>query len=306
MPNDWITTIGLIAATVLGGAATGAAWRRWRGRAAEPQTPGRFVVTCGWLITLITVGLLIYRAVTMHETWEPLTTHVDGLLLLVGLLGLAIAYLQSVGRLRGLDVFGLPIVTVALAWAVCASWWTLDSSRFDVAGVWEGLHIVSVYLGVAAAGLAAATGAMYLVAQRQLRRRDDPAQGFRLLGRMASLETIETNLMRWAAVGFVVLTIALGLGIVQATTTATDMGSQWWASPKVWGAALAWAALGLVMHARIAPRLRGRTAASVSLLGFVLLLVVLVVALSVGGCAHYDDAPLNGSAVSANEREGLD
>ncbi|NBB83445.1 MAG: hypothetical protein GVY28_08565 [Alphaproteobacteria bacterium] len=309
MPDDWTTTISLTVATLLAGAATGLAWRRWRSRVAGS---GAVVPACTGLVTLLAAALLAYRALTMHETWRPLTTHVDGLLLLVGLLGLAIAYLQSVGRLRGLDVFGLPIVTVALAWAVCASWWTFDTSRFDIAGVWEGLHVVCVYVGVAAGGLAAATGAMYLVARRQLRRRDDPARGIRLLGRLASLETIESHLMRWATVGFVVLTIALGLGIVQATTGAGGtadtggMAGRWWASGKVWGAALAWGALGLVMHARTAPRLRGRAAACISIVGFVLLLVVLATALSVGGCAHYDDRPLDASAAFAIEREGLD
>ena len=180
-------------------------------------------------------------------------------------------------------VFGLiilPIVTVALLWAVCASWWTFDTSRFDIAGVWEVLHIVSVYLGVAAAGLAAATGTMYLAVRRQLRRRDDPARGFRLLGSMASLEAIEAALMRSATAGFVLLTVALGLGVVQATTASTPMGGAWWASAKVWGAAAAWAASGVVMHARIAPRLRGRVAATISLIGFIVLLLVLAVALS--------------------------
>ncbi len=285
MPQDLPTTIALLAGLLIAAAATVASWRRWRRASAEP---GR--VFGVWAVVALATGLLIYRAVQAGDGWRPLDTHVDGLLLLVGLLGLAVGYLRTIGRMRGLELFAWPIVTVALAWAVCASWWTFDTSRFDIAGVWDGLHIASVYLGVAAAGLAAATGAMYLVADRQLRRRDDPARVVRLLGRMASLEAIEANLMRSATAGFILLTLALGLGIVQATTTATSMGESWWASTKVWGAAAAWAALGLIMHARVAPRLRGHAAAAISLVGFVVLLAVLAVALSMSGCANYDMA----------------
>jgi len=302
MPNDWPTTIGLIIATLASAAATVVAWLRWRARAAESSS--RFVSASIWLIAAIAVGLLVYRGVTIHDDWRPLTTHVDGLLLLVGLLGLAVAYLQSVGRMRGLDLFVLPIVTIALLWAVCASWWTFNTARFDITGVWGKLHIIVVYLGVAAAGLAAAIGAMYLVARRQLRRRDDPAAGIRLLGRMASLEAIEANLLRAATAGFILLTLALGLGIVQAATAATQMDPAWWAQPKIWGAAAAWAALGLVMNARVNPRLRGRAAAAVSLAGFVVLLAVLAVALSAGGCSHYDDTIRIGSDDTAIDVEG--
>ncbi len=304
MPNDWITTGGLILATLLAGAATVAAWRGWR----ADQAPGnRWVRTGIWLITLIAAGLLVYRAATIHDdSWRPLSTHVDGLLLLVGLLGLAIGYLLTVGRMRGLDVFSLPIVTIALLWAVCASWWSFDSSRFDPTGTWGAVHIVIVYLSVAATGLAAAGGAMYLVVRRQLRRRDDPARGIRLLGRMARLETVEANFMNWAIAGFVLLTLSLGLGVVQATTATSNLGPAWWASPKVWGAAAAWIALGLVMHARLLPRLRGRPAAAVSILGFVVLWVVLAAALSAGGCASYDGTPLTGSDSSTIEGQGSD
>ncbi len=295
MPEDLVTTIGLVVIALLG--VVGAGGALWRVRSARHDR--RFAALVATLVGTIAAGLLVYRAAVGEQPWKPLASHVEGVLLLIGLLGAALAYLAWINRLRGVEVFGLPVVAVLGLWGVCASWWTFRP--FDIRGVLDGVHIAAAYLGIAAAALAAAAGGEYLLVQHLLRKRGEPTRRIRVLGQMASLESIEAWMINAATAAFVLVSLVLVVGAVDAMAHATSLGTAWYAQPKVIGAAAGWLLLAGVCHVRFAPRFRGARAATLALLGFVVILVVLAMAVSLTGCGQWHGQVRIGSDQTAVE-----
>jgi ABC-type uncharacterized transport system permease subunit len=277
-----MTTVGMVAMTLLAGVATAAAFMRLRGRPTTKAVERAATVT----IMLMSVALLIYHAVVIHKTWAPLEAHVDGLLLLIALLAIVTIYLQFVGRLRGVDLFLLPTTAMLCAWGICASWWSYQEFT-GAALAWNTLHLISVYLGAAAVAAAAAAGALFLYVQHQLKRRDNPAEAFRRLGNLTNLESLDRTIVRSATVGFLLLTVAMITGFVSGHGGAKGGSptSNPWFDAKVIGSMVAWLIMGLVAHVRFAPTFRGRRAAQLSLIGFVVLLVVMALAVAMPGCS---------------------
>ncbi len=284
MPQDWPSTICLILITLLALVAKVASVQRLRGR-GETGSERRIIErVCTGLAAVVAFGVLCYRAVVVSESWALLEAHVDGLLLLIAVLCVVVSYIQWTKILRGVEMFLLPVLVVLSGWAVCASWWTLRP--FNVGAVWNAVHIVSVYLGITAVTMSAAIAGLYLYVRHQLKRRDNPADALKRLGKLASLETLDAAIVRFGTLGFILISLALVTGFTTELTseTPTAMGAGWWYSPKVIGSAVAWLIYAAVTHVRYVPTVRGRRAAWLLIIGFVLLLAVLAIAATLPGC----------------------
>ena len=273
-PDDWITTTALAGATLTATAGAVAAFTRTSGARRLERLAAVATAVLG-------AGVFCYRALAVHHQWSALPSHVDGLALLVALLAAAVVYLQWSGRLPGAGLFALPLLALLALWGVCASWWTLR--LFEIGSVWQAVHRVSVYAGTVGLAAAAVAGGLWLYVDRQLRGRDHMAQRFAVLGRLGNLESIEQTITRSATLGFVLLTLGLLTGWVVVLAGPTRLGEGWWHSPKVILAAVVWVIFALVMHVRLVPVFRGRRAAVLSILGFVLLLGVMGLAQMLGG-----------------------
>ncbi len=268
--TDTATSIPLILMTALSAAAATLAVRRLRAARPQEQRPNTSP-TQHLLVGLIAVGcitLLLLRWLLLWESWEPLHAHVDGLLLMCASFAGAVLYIQTRPKLRGLAAFALPLLTLMLAWAICASLWTYRPFRLDtLEPAWLVFHTTSTYLGLLCCALGAIGGAMYLYVQGRLKSKHA------VPGRLASLETLETLIIRAATLGFVLLTLSLVSGVVLVTRgEGTALGIEWWVSPKVILATLAWAVYALLMNIRHASAFRGRRAAWLAIFGLVLLL----------------------------------
>ena len=277
-PQDWFTTAGLIAATISSIVACIAAAVRLlrmpqRGRTLEIAAVITATVICG--------AVFMYRAFAVHQSWVPLQSHVDGLALLAGLVGMVVMWSYWTRRLQGLNVFLLPVMALVSLWGVCAGWWSWKP--FDISSVWTSVHLFSVYIGTLSVAAAAAKGALWLYVDRQLRARTHQAQRLHRLGALANLESIEVGITRSATIGFVLLTIGLITGLIITTGGESRLGPGWWYSAKVVLAAGVWAIYALVMHVRFVPTFRGRRAAILSIVGLVLLIVVLGISQALPG-----------------------
>ncbi len=276
-PQDWITTAGLMAATAASAAACGGAIKRLccaGGWDTALQRSGTLIAT------LLCAAVFLYRAFAVHQSWLPLQSHVDGLSLMAALLGATITYLHLTQRLPGVGLFALPVLVMLTLWGVCASWWTLRP--FSIESVWATAHLMSVYLGSLAFAAAAAAGALWLYIDRQMRSKDHRAQRLQTLGRLGDLESIEAAIHFAATFGFVLLTIGLITGVI-ILTGAAEISRDWWRSPKVVLAAAVWLIFALVMHVRFVPTFRGRRAALLSILGFILIVMAMAVAQTLPG-----------------------
>ena len=269
--HETLITAGLVILTLLSLAAWAMSIRSLRSGAGHAGFRDRHAIL--WAITLGSGALFLAEAAA--NGYRPLTAHVDGLTLIAALFGATILYLQRRPRMEFADAFALPLLTLLLAWAVCASRWTyfrFDSgAELPVHRVWMTFHLIGVYGGTFSSAIAAMAGAMFLYVQHRLHlRRDLPG-----LTRLASLETLEKIIIRQATLGFSLLTLALVTGLVIATAGPTKLGEGWWHTPKVILAAAAWLVFALLMNARAASTFRGTRAAWLGITGLVLLLATL-------------------------------
>ena len=278
-----VTNLTLVLLTLVGVAASGVAWRRLREtmrlvsggparvEVRDAERPSKLALNA--LVAVLGAGagaLLVYRWRWLGEGGSPLAAHVDGLLLIAALLAAVGLYVQSRPRLGGMAAFYLPVLTLLLGWAVCASAWTYHPFAIDTLHpVWRGVHLVGVYLGTLGCAVAAVGGGMYLFVERQLKNKVNP----RGLLRLASLESLERFVQQAAMLSFGLLTLGLVSGVV-IQRDADALGPGWWYSPKVMLAFAAWAVYAVVMNVRVATVFRGRRAAWLAIGGFVLLLAV--------------------------------
>lgn len=269
-----MTTILLLALTLIAAALWALAVDRLRGssrldeRFARSQWAGLAVIPIG-------CGVVFFgRWFWVTGLWQPLQTHLDGLLLMATLLGVTLLYMHARPRLRGLTAFALPVLMLALLWAICAVNWTYEPFHISPGDLWLYLHLFTIYVGTVSAFIAAIAGGMYLFIQRRLQRKTPVGPGSHL----ASLETLESLIIHTATLGFVLLTLGLVSGLVIVTERSTLLGPAWYASLKVWLSAGAWLAYALVMNVRYASAFRGARAAYLSIAGMVLLIATYGVA----------------------------
>ena len=264
------TSLSLILATLASLAAIVLAVRRIR-QADTKTGPLWPIQSLLGLVTLLCLGAFVYRVQVVHKAWVPVQAHVDGLLLIGLLLAPAIIYIQSRPRLFGLSLFAIPLLTLTLAWGVCATLWTYRPFSLDTfAPAWTVFHFTMTYLGLLSYAIGAAGGAMYLFVQGRLKAK----AGLGQVNPMASLETLETLIIRAATLGFVLLTLSLVSGLVMVTNAveATSLGKAWWSSPKVWLASAAWIVYAVLINVRSFSTVRGRRAAWLAIAGLVLVL----------------------------------
>jgi len=139
--------------------------------------------------------------------------------------------------------------------------------RDYVRKAWLWAHRITMFIGAMAFLLAAAVGAMYLINNRRLRHKHvlpGPDLG--------SLERLEKLTLAYVSLGFALLTIGMILGLAHYK----QLGSNWFANPKFVLGIAAWVVYALVLHSPINPAFRGRRAALLSIIGFLLIFGVFV------------------------------
>ncbi len=270
--HEIFNTIGLSILTLLAAWLSAVAVIRLRS-SGDGVTAWSVRMMRGYVV--LTVGcvlLFVHRWWVVSGQWLPLEAHVDGLILICALLAAGLWFLQQRWKVPGVGLFALPMLVVLLAWSVCASQWTFRP--FAISSVWMMIHLAGVYTGTLGFVAAAGAGAVFLMIDALLRKKQNP----QIITRLGSLEATERLMIRSAALGFALLTIGLVSGLVIVTSGPTSMGPGWWHDPKVVLGVLAWASYGLVMNVRHTTHFRGKRAAVLSIAGLVLLLSTFAVA----------------------------
>lgn len=196
--------------------------------------------------------------------WQPLTSHLDGLLLICTVLIAMLAFLDRPAHLPGMTAFILPIVTLLLAWAICAAQWTWYV--FEIETVWLIIHRIAVYVGGLGAVVVCGLGAMFLGAEYRLRRRQHLTDDMKL----ASLERIERLLVRLAAVTAALLTIVILFGFIEMFTDPRADTN--WLDLKIWLGTLAWLIYLAIPIMSADGRYRGKPVAWLGIVAFLLVL----------------------------------
>jgi ABC-type uncharacterized transport system permease subunit len=231
------------------------------GEARYPGMPGRLAtwgVRIGWLVQ---TALLVLQA-TRAEGF-PWSTWAGSLNLFVWLV--VGAYLiwgcQPRYRLLGLAVLPLAVVLFALA---RVGGGTGIGTRGHYSNLFLVLHVGLVLAAFAGFTLAAALSALYLWQERRLKRRE--ATIFRL--RAPALSRLDELSARTIAIALPALTLGIAVGIARLS----DRGGGFDALMAV--TLLTWMVYGGYLAVRYMAGWRGRRAAHLALVGFLLVAVV--------------------------------
>jgi ABC-type uncharacterized transport system permease subunit len=222
------------------------------------RVAAKALVYCGLLVG---AGVLAWHS-ARRGNWLPLADNFDALVWLGLLLAAFVMYTQLTRPLRGLDWFVLPIVVLLLVLA--AVFGRTNPHEYDARSVWLWTHRVTAYGGAVGFALAAAVGAMYLIVNHRLRTKTPAGSGAG--AGFASLERLEHLTLASVTLGFSLLTVGAVTGVFRI------MGEGKYTPPaKIILALAVWLVYALVLHSPINPSFRGRRAAVLSVVGFVLM-----------------------------------
>lgn len=135
----------------------------------------------------------------------------------------------------------------------------------SLASAWLPAHVAPAFLGYAILVVASGVSGLYLFQEKQLKSRRPP----RLAQRMPSLETLDALNYRCVAWGFALFTIGIITGSILAKVA---WGTFWSWEPVQILSIIAWLLYAVLLQTR-SFGWRGRRAATLTLAGFVLLVV---------------------------------
>lgn len=135
----------------------------------------------------------------------------------------------------------------------------------SLASAWLPAHVAPAFLGYAILVVASGVSVLYLLQERQLKSK----RARRLAQRMPSLETLDALNYRCVAWGFALFTIGIVTGSILSKVA---WGTFWSWEPVQILSLLAWLLYALLLQTR-SIGWRGRRAATLTLAGFVILVV---------------------------------
>ncbi len=138
--NDILTTVSLTSLTLLSLAVSVMAIVRLVRKTPALRGEGVLLIICA----LGSGALFIYRWLLVYGKLPPVEAHVDGLLLIAALLAAAVLFLRGPSRLPGITPFAAPVLTLLLAWAICAGTFTFQ--LFNLASPVRTFHVIGVYV----------------------------------------------------------------------------------------------------------------------------------------------------------------
>ncbi|MEW5744274.1 MAG: c-type cytochrome biogenesis protein CcsB [Nitrospirota bacterium] len=130
---------------------------------------------------------------------------------------------------------------------------------------WLGIHTFLAFLGNAAFAVAFGVGIMYLLQEHYLKAKRTHG----LFKRLPSLQVLDEINYKLITLGFPLLTLAIITGALWAENA---WGSYWRWDPKETWSLITWFIYALVLHIRLTAGWRGKKAAILSIIGFVVVL----------------------------------
>ena len=232
------------------------------------ETQNRIGLGCvvtGWLLQTATLALRWVQAghVPVVGAYESITT-------LTWAVVAVYLVLEWRTRIKALGLYVMPAVLVFLAVA-----WTAYSPPAALRPALKSdivvIHVVVIFTAVAAFVVAGGAALIYLIEERELKRRKIGP----VLGRLPSLRTLDQLVNHAVMFGLPFLSMGIVAGVIRAETFGVG---HWWTDAVVLLAVLAWAIYAGLLYLRHASGWRGRRSAWLALAGLVCLLAIRLVA----------------------------
>ena len=253
-----IATSFAIAAVIAWSASAAISVADLFGEGARTQRVARAGCVVG---TVFTIAALI--GIIRYQGFAAAVAHANRFLFLATVVGVGATVLQRRINMRAANAF------VGVFGAVSVTAFLLAPARLAEAPVGSllSIHIGLVLAGIGTFALAAVASILYLVQERQLRKRNFGS----LFHKLPSLEELDTAGFRLVAWGFVVYTAALILGFVWTAQSESPLSNG-----RVALAIIAWGIFAGVIHTRLTTGWRGRQSAIMTVAACVATYIVLM------------------------------
>jgi ABC-type transport system involved in cytochrome c biogenesis permease subunit len=215
----------------------------------------------------------------------PISGAFDSLAVIAWWVALAYFLVEHLVRIKVLGVLMVPIAVFLLAW----SGLSYQPGTPEIAEVVRStriwLHLAMVFTAYAAFTLAAGAAVLYLVQERQLKKKRLDSAFFK---RLPPLHQVDELQYRAVVVGVLFATVGLMLGISQAVARAGTQGVPitWYDSPLVIVALIMWALYVIYLVLRRYSGWEGRRAAWLAIVGLAVISVLSYIARTGRGGFH--------------------
>lgn len=238
-----------------------------------------FTTAAGFVLQTASIGL------RSTATGGTQLTGANVLVLMAWALVLVYFVLEHMMKVK---TYGALLVPAALVMMLIAQ--VLGLSRSVLADVtpaqaelldnWRvGIHVALITFANAGYLVSAAASLLYLIMERQLKER----KASKLFSRLPSLAQADAVARRSVLWAFPAYSAGLLLGIMRAIETDVEL---WWADPRVILAVIVWLVFAAYLALRWRHGWQGRRGAYLSLAGFVLVVVLAVLARTVPAGFH--------------------
>jgi HemX protein len=203
---------------------------------------------------------LILRTIAFNH--PPITNVFEIFTVLAFSISFAYFILELLTDIRGTGPF---IIIISIIFQIISSLFIED--LIEVKEVLRnnllGSHVLSALIGYAGITISAVYGLLYLILYKEIKLNKFGI----VFDRLPSLEVLETLSFYSAAIGFVMLTIAIVIGIIWLPIAFPNFS---FADPKLIGTSIVWVLYGIGIIAKFFGKWRGRKVILFSIIGFVL------------------------------------
>jgi cytochrome c-type biogenesis protein CcsB len=206
---------------------------------------------------LHTVGLLVRFA---EAGYTPVTSLHEAMSFFAWSIVGVYSALQLRYKLASLGAFVSPLALIFVLAALVIPG-QIEPLPAALQSYWLPVHVLLLFVGDGAFALAAAAGAMYLIQERQLKRKRLGAWFHRL----PNLDVLDELNYRCVTIGFPLLTMGIITGAIWAQQA---WGTYWSWDPKETWSLITWLLYAALLHGRMTVGWRGRRAAWWALIGF--------------------------------------
>jgi len=225
-----------------------------------------------WSYRLLVIGFLCHTLYLAHQYYLLGAAPVLSLKSALSFFAWAIigAYIVLQLKFR-LMVLGSFIAPLAAFMMVVSS--TIPGTEITIKpmfrSLWLTVHVGTIFIGNGIFAVTFMAGIMYLIQEHQIKRKRLGS----FFNRLPSLQTLDSINHYTLMYGFPFLTLGMITGAVYAQYA---LGSYWrWDPKEVWSL-ITWLLYALLLHQRLTVGWRGRKAAAVSILAFLVLIFTFV------------------------------
>ncbi len=226
-----------------------------------------------WSYRILFAGFIVHTLFLAHQFAVLGTAPVLNLKSALGFFAWTItgAYLlfQLRFRLMVLGSFIAPLAAVLMILSTSIPGGEVMAVRPLFKSLWLTIHVLTVFAGDGMFAVAFAAAVMYLLQEHQIKRKRFGS----MYKRLPSLDTLDAINHRALILGFPLLTLGMVTGAIYARQA---LGSFWrWDPKEVWSL-ITWLAYAVLLHERLTVGWRGRRAAVMSIVCFLLLIFTFV------------------------------